>query len=758
MKNYIYLCIVAIIVFCCTNNPVKANNAAGGELIYEWISDSTYRFFFKFYRDCSGDTATATAPLCFKNPCASTGFTVTMNRWQGPFPGGGQDGNTVSSGCSQYKTTCDSPASNLPGFKEYWYSATVTLPARCNAWRIFTYINYRNASNNIQNATTKQMYLECRFNNTGTFQGNSSPYFSIKPIPYLLQNAPYSYNNGAIDPNGDSVVTEVVNPLTGVTSCTDSPYNAALNTMSPLLSIPSNPFQTNNTFTTNNSTGQMNFTAAQLGSNTLAIRVKEYRSGILIGWIMRDIDVVVLPNTTAIPILNGACGPVPIGGPINGSNLQGCVGQQLSFCFYAKSPDTNAILVVTDNHQFTIPNATITYYNQKNDSVSGTFMMTPTLADVGPKNFVITIKDSTCRPPGILLYYVFSTQIYIWPPVVAVKDTSICSGNAAYLNVSGGGSYQWAVLPGGASGSLSCTTCAAPIATPTTTTSYAVVSTINTFCNNNKDTVTVSVLPYYPPVKGWRDTTICIGESWQLFASGGGNNYAWTVLSGTQGSLSCNQCTDPFITPLVTTRYLLRSNVSICAGNTDTVTIGVLKRNKGIQTVQVKSNQNGYIINSTPTIFRAEVKECNSPAFTWKKNNVPVLIGVNGHTYTASGLVNGDIITCCMECNDPCPVVNYPVCNNYTVNNIITTSIHEINNNSGVSVYPNPNNGKFTVEIKGSLEQTQRIDIINPVGQLIHTETISINNGSFKKDISLNLPKGVYLLRINDKTHKFAVE
>ena len=35
-------------------NTTKASHAAGGELTYSWISDSTYKITLKFYRDCSG--------------------------------------------------------------------------------------------------------------------------------------------------------------------------------------------------------------------------------------------------------------------------------------------------------------------------------------------------------------------------------------------------------------------------------------------------------------------------------------------------------------------------------------------------------------------------------------------------------------------------------------------------------------------------------------------------------------------------------
>ncbi|OSZ78904.1 hypothetical protein CAP35_11825 [Chitinophagaceae bacterium IBVUCB1] len=552
----------------------KASHAAGGEIIYEWIADSTYRVFFKFYRDCTGIAEPTSEILCITDSCNSFQSTVTMNKWTGTLPGGGTNGDPVSAGCSAFPNKCQNLSSPLPGYREWWYSAIIQLPSRCVKWRFSIGISARNTSLNIGGGN---LYIETTFNNRD-FQGNSSPYFSIKPIPYVCVNTPYSYNNGAIDPNGDSLVTDVVNPLQAG-SCgpgTIIPFNAA----TPALSIPGNPFQTNNTFAVNSATGQMTFTAATVGAHTLSTRVREYRAGGLIGYIMRDVQVQVLSCSTTPSVLTVNPASIVGGAQGLGGRIEGCVGQNLAFNFAMTSTDTGAILTAEDNSFFSIPTATINYSNLKTDSVVGTFSWTPAVVDGGKlKNLIVTIKDSTCRPPGIMLYYPITIPIYIWGPTVTVPDTSICPNETAYLNASGGGNYVWSVLPGGSPiTSLSCTNCPSPVASPGMLTRYLVTSTINPFCPNiNKDTVTVTVLQgvTFTPMA---DILTCprnaVNLNLNLIPSPG-------VIYKTKWSpatfLNNDTLNTPTSTPgsTVTYRVVISSNINVCKAF-DTVRVDVL--------------------------------------------------------------------------------------------------------------------------------------------------------------------------------------
>lgn len=571
-KSLLFVCF-AILSFTVNPNKAKASHAAGAEIIYEWISDSTYRFFFKFYRDCTGISEPSSQDLCVYNTCTNTSFNVTMNKWNGSLPGGGSNGSPVSAGCSQYPNRCQNSSSSIPGYQEWWYSAIVTLPLQCNYWRFACFVSARNTSNNIPSTN---LYVETTFNNTGSFQGNSSPYFSIKPIPYVCVNTSYTYNNGAIDPNNDSLITEVINPLDG-SSCSSPPTNITFNSASPAFSIPNNPIQTNNTFTTNAQTGQMSFTASQQGPSTLTTRVKEYRNGVLIGYIIRDIQVQVLSCSTVAPNI-GTVGSSVVGGNYNAvtGQVSGCINTPMSFCWDVVSPQSSSVLICDDNHSFSIPAATTTFTNQLHDSVRGCFSWTPTVNDVGLKNLIITVKDSTCAPPGIMLYYTKTIPIYVWPSTIGLGDTSVCPKGPAYLGATGGGNYQWSVLSG-TPNSLNCTNCQNPVAAPLVTSKYLVTSTINSYCSNNFDTVEVTVLPG-PAFIGQNDTITCPRNPVKLDLksnppSGVVYTYKWSPSTALSSDTIVNpiSSTNKDITYIVT----VGSNTNKCKAY-DTIVVDVL--------------------------------------------------------------------------------------------------------------------------------------------------------------------------------------
>jgi len=62
-----------------------------------------------------------------------------------------------------------------------------------------------------------------------------------------------------------------------------------------------------------------------------------------------------------------------------------------------------------------------------------------------------------------------TVTVYPLPKVAMRPDTTICTGDSAWLGASGGVSYRWSPPTG-----LSCADCAAPLARPTATTTYSV--------------------------------------------------------------------------------------------------------------------------------------------------------------------------------------------------------------------------------------------------------------------------------------------
>lgn len=494
--------------------------------MFQYKSDSTYTFYFKFYRDCGGAPEPTSVGMCILNTCTNQSYSRVMTKMT-TLPGGGANGQQVSTGCANKKNTCDSFQSDVPGYKEWWYTVDFTLPSRCANWRFSALVQVRNPSGNI--VGLPNFYVETILNNVDV-QGNSSPVFSVKPVPYVCLNQAYSYNNGGVDPNGDSVAFEVTTPLTHNGNCASAASLCTYQSATPSYSIPTNPFQTNNTFAISPTTGEMTFTPSLQGSHTVSVRAKEYRNGTFIGSVMRDIQVQVIPCVTQSvkPVITPD--PTSVGGSATISNgtVIGCATKQMSFCFDIKTTDPNAVLVATDNHNIALPGSNITYTNTKTDSMRACVVWTPSALDTGTRVFVVTVKDSSCSSGGVPISYAITVPVYVWAVTAAIKDTAICIGESVELTAVGGTGYFWSVVPGGSPiTSLSCVSCKNPIASPTVTTSYIVTSNSAAVCNQSVDTLTVTVKPK-PTATATSNSPVCPGSTLNLNGTAvTGATYSW---------------------------------------------------------------------------------------------------------------------------------------------------------------------------------------------------------------------------------------
>ena len=64
--------------------------------------------------------------------------------------------------------------------------------------------------------------------------------------------------------------------------------------------------------------------------------------------------------------------------------------------------------------------------------------------------------------------------------------------------------------------------------------------------------------------------------------------------------------------------------------------------------------------------------------------------------------------------------------------------------------YPNPSNGQFVVEIVGSEALDGHLELINGLGQVVVSKSISKASGAVKFPIDVReMPKGVYTLRLS---------
>jgi hypothetical protein len=483
----------------------RATHAMGMEITYRSLGGLNYEFTINFYRDCnSGFGAPGSANMTIQSTSCGINTTTNLVLISGP--------TDITPLCPAEVSNCSGGAN--PGFEQFVYQGTYTLPSTCSDY-VFSYqiVNRNSMITNLQNAASHPLHVRSTLDNTAG--PNTSPFFTTVPVPYICTGQPVVYVNGAIDQEGDSLTYTLVNALgNGGTALV---YNAPYTSTYPLTT-------TTGTFPFDNITGTMSFTPNGLQTCAVSIRIDEYRAGTLIGSAMRDVQVVVVncpannqPFIASSGIINLSGGAL-----IDSNSVSICAGVPLSFDIVGSDSDAGDILSMSTNLAQAIPGATFT--TTGTNPVIGSFSwVPPTNSDVGFKPFTVTIDDDVC--PIIGRQYV-PFDILVLPSTYAGPDVSICAGGAGtQLSATGGTVFSWTPTTG-----LSDPSIANPIATPMLTTLYTVTSNYLGPCLMTDD-VLVTVLANSGPFTG--DDSVCTSsvETYSVpFVIG--NTYAWAVTGG----------------------------------------------------------------------------------------------------------------------------------------------------------------------------------------------------------------------------------
>lgn len=407
--------ILAAVVATLYTPSASASHTMGADLTYECLGGNTYRVTLSFYRDCIG-IAAPSAPFVNVSS-ASCGQAIGLTCY--PRPGTGQE---VTPSCSSSVTTCR--GGTFTGIQEWVYDGIVNLPMQCTDW-VFSYnLCCRNAAiTNINTPGTSTFYLYATLNNLAV-QCNNSPTFSNKPVPFLCRGQNYCFNHGAYDADGDSITFQLITPKQ--TASANVMYTAPFTASNPLTSIPATTF--------NSTTGDICMTPQNLEVTVMAVLVNEYRNGVLIGSVERDLQLTVMNCANNLPSLTG----------INGTNdftMTVCANQPACFNIFSNDPDNGQQLTVT--WDYGIPGATFTTDTAQHPTTS--FCWTPTTADIGNSYyFTAMVADDACPYIGSQVYSYTINVVGI--RVNAGADQSIACSDYATLNAQATGGtppYQY---------------------------------------------------------------------------------------------------------------------------------------------------------------------------------------------------------------------------------------------------------------------------------------------------------------------------
>ena len=270
MKNIFFFFLVII-----CSISARCTHLMGGEIVVQNDHVGNYEILLTLYRDVSG-------------------ILLNSNQTLNIFDAAG---NQVSTIVSTLDSSAFHPVFGIPnlsllpnnsyGTDIYFYSAI--FPCFIAGDYTVTWNNCcRNPSiSNLINPGSLSMFLECSFTVDLTTT-TSSPYFLSPPVVCLPVNTPWQYNPLPFDEEGDSLSWSLDVPYDYVPGAYPNGY--------PIVSYTLPPSLPGGSLTINSYTGQLSWTASVIGNYVYTVICEEYRNGLKLGEIRRDMQFIVLPN------------------------------------------------------------------------------------------------------------------------------------------------------------------------------------------------------------------------------------------------------------------------------------------------------------------------------------------------------------------------------------------------------------------------------------------------------------------------------
>jgi hypothetical protein len=370
-------------------NKADASHLMGADITWTCVGQDSFLIKLVVYRDCNGITL-AVSPINFK--CATSGASITSINISVGTP------VDITPVCNSGCTRCQSMSCSFPyGIHRYTMQGIVILTSAgsCCSINISWSQNARNSAiTTITGAGSDDLYVEALLNRCQNPCDNS-PSFTNPPIAILCVGQDFTFNHGVqdIDTNSsgglaDSMTFEWAEPLraanTPVTYVGQYTYDKAIY----FWGFPN----ANQTFPRglhlDRQTGDMQFRPMLAEVTVMVVKVNEFRNGVKIAEIRRDMEIIVMNCT------NNNSPSITTPNNIRSKNV--CAGQPVTFNFSTNDPNSNDTVTISWNNS--LPGATWTNTNGQSKHPNGTLTWTPTSSDAGslPYTFTVTAIDDAC--------------------------------------------------------------------------------------------------------------------------------------------------------------------------------------------------------------------------------------------------------------------------------------------------------------------------------------------------------------------------
>jgi len=350
--------------------------------------------------------------------------------------------------------------------------------------------------------------------------------------------------------------------------------------------------------------------------------------------------------------------------------------------------------------------------------------------------------------------------------ITAGGATTFCQGGSVQLSASAGGSYLW--NNGATTAGISVSTSGNYMVTVTNTNGCSAAS--------SGTIVTVNPLPTAAITAGGA-TTFCQGGSVQLNASVG-SSYLWNngattagisvstsgnylvTVTNTNGCSAVSSGTSVTVNPLPIATITAGGATTFCAGGSVQLSASAGSSylwSTGATTAGINVSTSG---NYEVTITNGDGCSASSPAGSVIVYPLPPIptITANGTILTSSSgtgnqwYLNGNIIpgatdqTLIVTQNGSYTVVvinNDGCISTSAIFDVINTGTDQISENKVATITPNPNTGKFRIEVPAG---SSSLEIFDLTGYKIYASNIP--QGISEIDISTR-PNGIYFVRIS---------
>lgn len=746
MKKNLFLLLLAFFA-----KSVFASHFMGLDMTYEQISPNVYRIYHAIYIDCAGAASSSyVQPVSMSNPFPAPMITASAvgctppaltNSWNLV------NFSEVTPIAPGTTTQCSDSAGTMNGAAQALYYMDYDITSYSCASSADIVLSWTNCCRNYvitSGADGTSMSMNTCTIKTGI--SNSSPSFLTYPVLYICAGQPSIYSQGASDIDGDSL-TYIMGSCYSSASST-VPYTAAGGYS------PSSPLGAGWDVSIDPQTGDIDFIPVNGGGGVavgvLCVYITEWRNGIQIGQVARDIQVTVLANCNNINPSIKAISNVQ-GANVNTYNgvanrLTGYMGVPLSFEIPTDDPDIGQEFTLSWDERV----SGATFYDVNNPNVVNSIpSVTPptakfewTPATAGQYIFTVTMSDNYVGGLRGMMQrsYIIDVMNTSTALTTANTNTVITACNTADFSATPAGgvppfTYQW-------SGDIPASNAASFSNTFATSGTYNYTVLVTDFIGQSiTENGSITFVAPTTPNAGL-DAAVCVQQTATLGTTGlPGYTYLWTSNPPNTGFTSGNNASQitvgiPSNNVVTSVDYTLTAtDIYGCVSATDVVHVDFGGQITGNLTMQTNGNITTFSL--TPTGFIGQ------GTYQWTISGASVAgSGSSINVPNLSGVIVADVIA--------------------TDDANCSASFTQIFNVTGIASMPNafancslspvPSKDKITLQFYATETSDFSATWFDVNGKKLKQETLYAITGNNEKTLSMEgLSAGYYFLHIQNE-------